>query len=84
MYDFVMSLDGGQSVRLVKNNALLMPLKSVFVLLHTTHEEVWAAARQEKRFLPVPKTMAKFLEMPTTVGALLIVGLFHGEPKLQH
>lgn len=65
MYDFVMSLDDGQSVRLVQNNALLMPLKSVFVLLHTTHEEVWAAARQEKRFLPVPKTMAKLLEVPT-------------------
>lgn len=65
LYDFLMSMDDEKPIRLVQNNALLMPLKSVFVLLHMTHQDIWAAARKEKRFLPVPKTMAKLLEDPS-------------------
>ena len=83
LYDFLMSLDDEKSVRLVQNNALLMPLKSVFVLLHIKHEDIWAAARKEKRFLPVPKTMVKLLEVPSRpIGRSAFTRFMKAAPNL--
>jgi hypothetical protein len=63
--DYVEALDGDQRVfRNVSNNALLIPVESVFKLLHTSLQEVIRAARVHKPYLPVDKTFLKMLKAP--------------------
>lgn len=65
LYDLLQSLDDDEKiVRVVGNNALLIPLGSLYELLHTSREAVWDAMRAEKPTLPVAKTMAKAWSNP--------------------
>ncbi|MGE8181995.1 hypothetical protein [Pseudomonas mandelii] len=65
LYERFKSLDdGNKSIRVVKNNALLLPMDQVLRLLNTTLGEAWEAARVERRYLPVAKTVAKLTAEP--------------------
>jgi hypothetical protein len=60
LYERLKSLDDEyESIRVVKNNALRLPMDHVLRLLNTTQRESWEAARMERRYLPVAKTVAK-------------------------
>ena len=64
-YERLKSLDdANRSIRLVEHNALLLPFDQVLQLLNTTPREAWEAARMERRYLPVAKTIAKMIAEP--------------------
>ena len=65
LYDYLLRLgDARKTIRIVGNNALLMSFEATLGLLHTSHGEIWSAARQQKPSLPVHKTIAKLLDIP--------------------
>lgn len=81
-YERLKSLDDeNQSIRVVKNNALLLPMDHVLQLLNTTPAEAWEAARMERRYLPVAKTIAKMNAEPSVrPGRSVITRLFRAMP----
>jgi hypothetical protein len=65
LYERFKSLDDeSKSIRVVNNNALLLPMDQILQLLNTSQREVWEAARVERRYLPVAKTVAKLTDEP--------------------
>ncbi|NVZ84726.1 hypothetical protein HX836_23220 [Pseudomonas yamanorum] len=81
-YERLKSLDDeNQSIRVVKNNALLLPMDHILQLLNTTPVEAWEAARMERRYLPVAKTIAKMTAEPSVrPGRSAITRLFRAMP----
>lgn len=62
LYNNLLLLDNdARTIRQVNNSVLLLPVESLWKLLHTSHSEIWESVRARNPSLPVAKTVARTL-----------------------